>query len=175
MSGTRKCPHTGRPNRRNDQAEQGRSGHCCRTPYTAPTPAVLVPTACRDLTGKYLSAFGRPTTVTESDWRYCKCGNDGFCYTWPSQRNHRPPNSRRNIVLLHVMPERPVGHAQQFGRLDLHPTCAAEGFFEEAFLKIFDVELEVKAFVRKVGIRSHPGIGRYILGQMLGRQFVGSR
>src|SRR5256885_7580687 len=53
------CHHTTRLNRRNGQAEQGRSGRCRRTLYNAPTPAVLEPRASPAPTGKYLSEIGR--------------------------------------------------------------------------------------------------------------------
>src|SRR5215831_13420357 len=71
------------------------------------------------------------------------------------------------------MPERAVGHSQQFGGFDLNAVGSTKRFLQETFLKVFDIGFKVEALFWEIGKPAHPGIGGHALGQMLRGEFVG--
>src|SRR3954466_14720911 len=60
------------------------------------------------------------------------------------------------VVLLHVVAERPETHSEQLRRLDLHATRLAERIRDVLALEMLDVFLEVEALFRQHA-RGSPG------------------
>src|SRR5215468_8486162 len=88
----------------------------------------------------------------------------------PLQKESQPEceDLRRNVVLLHVMAERAVRHAEELSCFDLNSAGSAKRLFQESFLKVFDVGFEIESFIRKVRNPAHAMIGGDALRQMLG-------
>ena len=58
--------------------------------------------------------------------------------------------SRRNIVLLHIVAERSIGHPQQFRGLHLNTIGPAERLFEETLLNAFNMSVQIETFIGEI-------------------------
>src|SRR5476649_2077500 len=99
-------------------------------------------------------------------WALTKCG--GLTnFAWQLQPKQRSPE----VVLLHIVAERPEAHAQQLCRLDLDTPRLLERFGDVAPLYLLHMRFQVETRIGQTVRARHGGTDR--IAADVGRQAVG--